>query len=118
MAVAIDGGEVVGFASGVHYVHPDKPSEMWINEVGVAPSHQGHGLGKAVVGALVQHAGKLGCREAWVLTERTNRLPNKLAASGVPGRQESLVQVCLDRALENVGVIEVLDLHVVLGGAD
>jgi len=46
LAVAIDvaihasGGMVVGFASAVHYVHPDKPAEMWINEVGVAASHR------------------------------------------------------------------------------
>jgi aminoglycoside 6'-N-acetyltransferase I len=39
LAVAIEDGTVIGFASGVHYVHPDKPSELWINEVGVGPSH-------------------------------------------------------------------------------
>lgn len=33
LAVAIDQGQVVGFASGVHYVHPDKAPELWINEV-------------------------------------------------------------------------------------
>jgi aminoglycoside 6'-N-acetyltransferase I len=81
LAVAIDGGQIVGFASGVHYVHPDKPSEMWINEVGVAPSHQGRGLGKAILGTLVQHAEHLGCREAWVLTERANSAAMRLYAS-------------------------------------
>ena len=52
LAVAIDQGEVVGFASGVHYVHPDKPPELWINEVGVAPAHQGQGLGRQLLHAL------------------------------------------------------------------
>jgi hypothetical protein len=37
--VARDASVVVGFASGVHYVHPDKSPELWINEVGVARSH-------------------------------------------------------------------------------
>ena len=37
LVVAVDNDQVIGFASGVHYVHPDKPSELWINEVGVAP---------------------------------------------------------------------------------
>ena len=37
LAVALDGDLVVGMASAVHYVHPDKPPELWINEVGVAP---------------------------------------------------------------------------------
>src|SRR5262245_21824670 len=46
LVVAIDEGVVVGFASAVDYVHPDKPSpELWINEVGVASSHQGRGIG-------------------------------------------------------------------------
>lgn len=81
LAVSIDAGQVVGFASGVHYVHPDKPAELWINEVGVAPSHQGRGIGKAVVRALLQHGERLGCRQAWVLTEETNTAAMKLYAS-------------------------------------
>jgi aminoglycoside 6'-N-acetyltransferase I len=81
LAVAIDQGEVVGFASGVHYVHPDKPSELWINEVGVAPGHRGRGIGKTVVQTLLQHANRLGCREAWVLTDRTNDAARRLYAS-------------------------------------
>jgi len=54
MAVAIDDGLVVAFASGVHYVHPDKPPELWINEVAVAPTHRRLGLGKAVLRALFE----------------------------------------------------------------
>ena len=36
LVVAIDDGAIIGFASAVHYVHRDKPAELWINEVGVA----------------------------------------------------------------------------------
>ena len=81
LAVAIEDGQVVGFASGVHYVHPDKPPELWINEVGVAPSHHRRGIGKAIMGALLQHAKSLGCKEAWVLTERSNRAAMHFYAS-------------------------------------
>lgn len=31
VAVAVDEGMVVGFASGVHYAHPDKPCELCVN---------------------------------------------------------------------------------------
>jgi len=73
LAVAIDGKLVVGLASGVHYLHPDKPQpEFWINEVGVAPAHQAQGLGKALMRSLLAVAQSLGCAEAWVLTERNN----------------------------------------------
>jgi hypothetical protein len=45
MAVAVAGGVVVGMGSGVHYVHPDKPPELWVNEVGVAPPYQNRAVG-------------------------------------------------------------------------
>ena len=93
LAVAIDGSQVIGFASGVHYVHPDKPSELWINEVGVASDHQGRGVGKAVVRALLEHARSLGCEEAWVLTDNTNTAAMRLYASvgGQPGPVPSVM---------------------------
>ncbi|MBX9788100.1 MAG: hypothetical protein K2Y37_04230 [Pirellulales bacterium] len=37
LAVALDGDLVVGTASAISYIHPDKPSQWFINEVGVAP---------------------------------------------------------------------------------
>jgi aminoglycoside 6'-N-acetyltransferase I len=72
IAVAIDDGRVVGFASGVHYVHPDKKPELWINEVSIAPTHRRCGLGKAVLNALFEVARAHNCIAAWVLTDRTN----------------------------------------------
>jgi len=72
IAVAIDNGLVVGFASGVHYIHPDKPPELWINEVGLAPTHRRRGLGKAVLKALFEVGRAQNCTVAWVLTYRTN----------------------------------------------
>ena len=86
LAVVVENGQVIGFASGVHYVHPDKPAELWINEVGVAPEHQARGVGKAVIRALLEHAERLGCREAWVLTDRSNHAAMRLYASS--GGQE------------------------------
>jgi aminoglycoside 6'-N-acetyltransferase I len=78
LAVALDGALVVGFASAVHYVHPDKPSELWINEVGVAPSHQRQGLGRRLLAALLNHGTSLGCVQAWVLTSPTNAAAQRL----------------------------------------
>jgi ribosomal protein S18 acetylase RimI-like enzyme len=95
IAVATDDGVVVGFASGVHYVHPDKPAELWVNEVGVAPSHQRRGLGRAAMAALLAHGGSLGCVTAWVLTDRDNEAARALYAKvggveGDEGLDESL----------------------------
>jgi ribosomal protein S18 acetylase RimI-like enzyme len=88
IAVALEGNTVVGFASGVHYLHPDKPPELSVNEVGVGPSHQGRGIGRQVLLALLERGRALGCREAWVLTSRTNHPAMRLYA-GLGGRDDS-----------------------------
>jgi GNAT superfamily N-acetyltransferase len=81
LAAAIADGRIIGFASGVHYVHPDKPAQMFINEVGVAAPWQRRGIGKAVMAALVDQARTLGCVEAWVLTEDDNVAARSLYAA-------------------------------------
>ena len=82
LAVAVDDGLVVGFVSAVHYVHPDKPSpELWINEVGVAATHRGRGLGTRLLRAVFAVARGLGCAEAWVLTDRANTAAMRLYAA-------------------------------------
>lgn len=72
LVVAIDEDTVVGFASAVHYVHPDKAPQLWINEVGVAPAYHRRGIGRALLAAILERGRSLGCTEAWVLTEEDN----------------------------------------------
>ena len=88
IVVAIDDGLIVGFASGVHYLHPDKPSELFVNEVGVAPSHHRRGLGRAVTEALLAHGRSIGCGVAWVLTDRANH-PAVGLYSSLGGEQDA-----------------------------
>ena len=88
LAVAVDGDLVVGMASGVHYVHPDKAPQLFINEVGVASSHQGRGIGRRVLDALLERGREVGCSEAWVLTDESNGIARKLYA-GAGGLSDS-----------------------------
>src|SRR5262245_5267849 len=81
LAVAIEDGVVVAMASAVHYVHPDKAPELWVNEVCVATSHHRRGLGTAVLSAVLQAGRDVGCVEAWVLTHRSNIPAMKLYSS-------------------------------------
>jgi GNAT superfamily N-acetyltransferase len=61
LACAIDDGVVVGFASAVHYVHPDKPApELWINEVSVAATHRRRGLATRLLRRIFEQARTLG----------------------------------------------------------
>jgi ribosomal protein S18 acetylase RimI-like enzyme len=86
LAVALDGDLVVGMASGVHYVHPDKGPELWINEVAVAPRHHNQGIGRRLVETLVAHGQAIGCDEAWVLTSPDNEPAKRMyrAAGAIP----------------------------------
>lgn len=73
LVVALENNIVVGFVSAVVYLHPDKPApELWINEIGVAPTHQRQGIGKMLLRNLLDNAKRSGCTEAWVLTDREN----------------------------------------------
>ena len=87
LIVAVEEGVVVGFVSAVHYVHPDKPRpELWINEVGVAATHRGRGAGKAMLRAALDAGRRVGCEEAWVLTNRSNAAAMRLYA-GIGGEE-------------------------------
>ena len=82
LAVAVnETGQVVGMASAMHYVHPDKPPQLFINEVGVSPAFHRQGIGKALMAALLARARELGCSEAWVATEPDNWAAQGLYAS-------------------------------------
>lgn len=81
LVVAIDHGQVVGMATAVDYVHPDKQRELWINEVGVAATHRRRGIAGQLIDRLLSVARELGCVEAWVLTDRNNEAAMQLYAT-------------------------------------
>lgn len=89
LVVGLDNNVVVGFVSAVLYVHPDKPApELWVNEIGVAPTHQQRGIGKSLMRAILEEAKQCGCTEAWVLTERDN-MPAMVLYKSAGGAQSS-----------------------------
>jgi ribosomal protein S18 acetylase RimI-like enzyme len=90
LAVALDGGVVIGMASAVHYVHPDKPPQLWVNEVGVAPPYRSRGIGRALLLALFARGRELGCEEAWLGTEPDNAAARRLYLA-VGGEEEPMV---------------------------
>ena len=69
---ALADDRLVGFVSALEYWHPDKPRELWINEVGVAPTWQHRGVGTQLLQKTLEHARALGCVNVWVLTEPDN----------------------------------------------
>lgn len=99
LAVAMRDGEIIGFVSSVHYLHPDKPSpELWINEVAVAPGAQRAGIGHALMCATLDNARSLDCAVAWVLTDRANTGAMALyaAAGGNKPSDQLMIEFDLD----------------------
>lgn len=94
LVAAMDDGIIVGFVSSVIYLHPDKSApELWINEVGVAPTHHGQGIGKRLMRLTLDTAKQAGCTEAWVLTEHGNTAAMALYKSvgGIEGEPDTVM---------------------------
>ena len=72
MIVALADGLVVGQCAAVIHRHPDKVSELYIDEVGVSPAFQRQGIARQMLDAMFALGREQGCGEAWVGTEPDN----------------------------------------------
>jgi ribosomal protein S18 acetylase RimI-like enzyme len=79
LMVAIAEGKIVGQVAAVVHRHPDgRPTELYIDEVAVAPARQRQGIARRLLDAMLLLGKDLGCQEAWVGTEPDNTPANKL----------------------------------------
>ncbi|HEY7273603.1 MAG TPA: GNAT family N-acetyltransferase [Actinoplanes sp.] len=70
---AYDGEDrAIGMISGIETTHPDKGTEMFIYELGVAPAARLQGVATELVKALAGLARDRGCYGMWVGTEPDN----------------------------------------------
>jgi aminoglycoside 6'-N-acetyltransferase I len=72
MVVAVSAGEVVGQARGMVHRHPDEPTELYIDNLGVTSARRREGIATRLLDELVAWGRELGCEEAWVGTEPDN----------------------------------------------
>jgi len=79
-------GRLIGQLAAVVHHHPAlRPTELYIDELAVAPSFQRHGIARRLVDAAFELARALGCRELWVATEPDNLPARSLyEARGAP----------------------------------
>jgi aminoglycoside 6'-N-acetyltransferase I len=78
MVLALKHGEIVGQCAGVVHTHPDKPDELYIDEVGTGSAHRRQGIATAMLTELLAWGSELGCEDAWLGTERDNHAANAL----------------------------------------
>ena len=72
MVVAVANGEVIGQARGVVHRHPDEPTELYIDNLGVTPARKREGIATRLLDDLVDWGRSRGCEQAWVGTEPDN----------------------------------------------
>lgn len=78
MVLAFDGDTVVGQCAAVLHFHPDKVSELYIDEVGTADAYLRRGIATRMVEEMFAWARELGCGEGWLGTELDNKEANGL----------------------------------------
>jgi ribosomal protein S18 acetylase RimI-like enzyme len=78
MVLAVAGGEVVGQARGMVQRHPDKPTELYIDNLGVTPGRRREGIATRLLDDLAAWAKAKGCEAAWVGTELDNEAARAL----------------------------------------
>jgi ribosomal protein S18 acetylase RimI-like enzyme len=96
LALAVDDGVVVGMIMGVIHRHPDKPNELYVDEVGVTPSHQRRGIARRLMDEMVAWAREHHCEETWLGTEPDNTAANALYARYATGTACTLYSWDLD----------------------
>lgn len=70
--VAEEAGIVVGQIRGMIHFQPDEPAHLYIDNLGVAPTHKRQGIACALFTALTSWAKSKGCKSFWVATECDN----------------------------------------------
>jgi len=96
MMLAVAGQKVVGMVSLVVYLHPDKGPNGWINEVGVGDDWLRQGIGRKLMGAMLDKAEALGCEETWLGTEPENSPARGLYRSLDWGEEAEMVMYTYD----------------------
>lgn len=93
LCIAYASGEPVGFVPAVELTHPDKGTEMFLDELAVVDCFRRRRIGTALVAALADLARNRGCYGMWVLTDSNNTaaVMTYKSAGAFSGHSESLM---------------------------
>jgi aminoglycoside 6'-N-acetyltransferase I len=96
LIVAIEDGLIVGQCAAVVHRHPDKVTELYIDEVGVSPAWQRRGIARRLLDEMCAFGKSIGCVEAWVGTEPDNLPARALYESARQVEGERFVMYLFD----------------------
>jgi ribosomal protein S18 acetylase RimI-like enzyme len=72
LVVAREDGLVLGQIRAILHLQPDGPSQLYIDNLGVAPTHLRQGIASLLLQEVLLWGKANGCEEAWVATELDN----------------------------------------------
>ncbi len=91
MVVALHRGFVVGMCMCVIHDHPDKPTELYLDEIGTGDDWRRQGIARALMLKVFERADDLDIDEIWLGTEPDNMPARGLYESfGIKG-EEALI---------------------------
>ena len=91
LLLAYEGGEPVGFASGIEVVHPDKQPEMMLYEIAVDDARHRTGIGRALVGRIHELAREKGCVSVFVFADADDDRAQRFYEALAPRRRDESV---------------------------
>ena len=81
LIVALDADRVVGQVAAYVHAHPDQPSDLYIDNLGVTPAMRRQGIARRLVNEIREWGAALGCAQAWIVTDTDNLEARQLYAS-------------------------------------
>ncbi len=81
MMIAEEDGLVIGQIRGNIHMQPDRAPDLYIDNLGTAPSHQRRGIATDLMKAMLAWGEAQGCTYAWVATETDNAQANGFYAA-------------------------------------
>jgi len=81
LLVALLDGLVIGQVLAAIHRHPDKPTELYIDDLAVSETVQRRGIATRLLKRLFAIGVERGCEEVWVATEPDNQPARKFYAS-------------------------------------
>ena len=91
MVLAFEDELVIGQCAAVLHRHPDKPVELYLDEVGTASTHRRLGVARLMLDAMFAWGRELGCTEAWLGTELDNVAARGLYDGRSPTEAEQMM---------------------------
>lgn len=90
MCVALHEGEVVGMCMAVIHRHPDKPTELFLDEIGTGDDWRRQGIARQLMQMVFDRCDAEGIDEIWLGTE-TDNLPARRLYEGFKHQREDAV---------------------------